>query len=123
MNDPLSPQSPESQQRLFVMMALILVAMVVVQIWQGRNAPPPAEPDGGVAQGPGTRDAGVSAQAAAAADAGLPGAVEAAAPSGPSQPPAISVERSRPSAVYTFSSSGGGLTSAVLQGRKMREQP
>ncbi len=121
--DPLSPQSPDSQRRLLVALALAMVLTFAYTFLFGPKGPPPG------AEG---ADAG---QVAAVADAGT--APVAAPPPGPTgtpepgpavangeapPPPVRTVEARREQAHYVFSSQGAGLTSAELQGDKMREQ-
>lgn len=121
MNDPLSPQSNDSQKRLLV---ALLLSFAITAGWMFLFPPPPASPgaeDAGVAAA-GAQDAGTHAQAA------LPPSGEATPPSTgtPTEatppPPVRKVELTRKESVYQFSSQGAGLTSAVLQGVKMREQ-
>jgi len=120
MNDPLSPQSNDSQKRLLAALALSFAATAVYTFF---FAPKPPEPGAGVP------DAGVVA--AASTDGGTPVAAPTldgpgpgtVAPSdAPPAPPERTVALQRQEAHYAFSSTGGGLTSAVLQGSKMREQ-
>ncbi|WP_426748671.1 membrane protein insertase YidC [Myxococcus faecalis] len=122
MNDPLSPQSNDSQKRLLV---ALLLSFAVTAGWMFLFPPPPAAPgadDAGVAAA-GTQDAGTPAQAAQPSPGdGTPpspgGTVAEATP----PPPAKQVDSHRKESVYRFSSVGAGLTSAELQGVKMREQ-
>lgn len=116
--DPLSPNSNDSQKRLLLALALSFVATTAYMFF---FAPQPPPPDAGAA------DAGVVA--AGPADAGTPVAApseapEAAPEEAPAEPPPPerTVELAREHARYTFSSEGAGLTSAELQGAKMREQ-
>ncbi|WP_434346801.1 membrane protein insertase YidC [Myxococcus virescens] len=118
MNDPLSPQSNDSQKRLLAALALSFAATAVYTFFFAPTPPPPGSeiPDAGVV-------------ATAPADAGTPPAVQppeggtgtgATAEAPP--PPARKVELQRDEATYAFSSEGAGLTAAVLKGAKMREQ-
>ena len=120
MNDPLNPQSNESQKRLLVALAL---SFAVVTVWQMWFAPKPVDP---ATQAQTVADAGAApdAGAAAAAAPGTPGggAAQVAAPAAPDAPPVRTVERDRSTARYRFSSEGAGFTFAELQGPKMREQ-
>jgi YidC/Oxa1 family membrane protein insertase len=126
-NDPLSPNSNDSQKRLLVALALSFVATTVYMFFFAPKTPPEASAaDAGVVVA-GPADAGTPlAQAPSApgeapgapGDAGTPGTVAAAEP----PPPSRTVQRTREYAVYDFSSDGAGLKSAELQGRKMREQ-
>lgn len=118
MNDPLSPQSNDSQKRLLAALALSFVATAFYTFFLAPKPPPPG------AEG---ADAGVVAMAPA--DAGTPavaapstgeggGTAVAEAPALPER----KVDLQRQEVHYGFTSEGGGLTSAVLQGSKMREQ-
>ncbi|HET9450309.1 MAG TPA: membrane protein insertase YidC, partial [Aggregicoccus sp.] len=117
MNDPLNPQSNESQRRLMVALALSFAVVTVWQLWLApKPEAPPAETAAAV-------DAGTPAAAAPAPGAPAPGAApQVAAPGAADAPPLRSVEASRSTARYRFSSEGAGLTFAELQGPKMREQ-
>ncbi|XXF78168.1 membrane protein insertase YidC [Myxococcaceae bacterium GXIMD 01537] len=121
-NDPLSPQSNDSQKRLLTALALSFVATTVYMFFFAPK-PPEAEAgaDGGVvAAGP--VDAGTPvAQAPAVPTPGTAGTPAEAAPAEPA-PPARTVELKRDHAIYRFSSEGAGLASVELQGDKMREQ-
>lgn len=121
-NDPLSPNSNDSQKRLLVALALSFVATTVYMLFFAPKPPPPEAggADGGVVVA-GPADAGTPAVAAAP---GTGTGTEAAAgtPAPAEAPPVRTLERARKDAVFTFSSEGAGLTSAVLQGPKMREQ-
>ncbi|MFP2930735.1 membrane protein insertase YidC [Pyxidicoccus sp. 3LG] len=120
MNDPLSPQSNDSQKRLLAALALSFAATAVYTFFFAPQPTPPGA-EGGA-------DAGVVA--AGPADAGTPQAVlppdsAGGTPTGATAeapPPERKVELQRPEVHYGFSSAGAGLTSAVLQGSKMREQ-
>ncbi|NTX10566.1 membrane protein insertase YidC [Myxococcus sp. CA056] len=122
MNDPLSPQSNDSQKRLLV---ALLLSFAVTAGWMFLFPPPPAAPgadDAGATTTGTTQDAGTTAQAA------LPPSGEGTPPptGTPSDatppPPARQVEMMRKDSVYRFSSLGAGLTEAQLQGVKLREQ-
>lgn len=127
-NDPLSPNTGDSQKRLLLALALSFVATTVYMFFFAPKPDPQAGAGdaGVVAAGPADAGTPQAAQAPAAPGAapgteaapGAPGAQAAAEP----PPPARTVERRRESAVYTFSSDGAGLASAELQGPKMREQ-
>jgi YidC/Oxa1 family membrane protein insertase len=122
--DPLSSNSPDSQRRLLVALALAMVLTFAYTFFFPHQAPPPET---------GAADAG---QVVAAADAGTaapseapgtptppaPGTEVAGTPEAAPPPPVRSLELKRQLTHYTFSSEGAGLTSAVLQGEKMREQ-
>ncbi|MCP3137112.1 membrane protein insertase YidC [Pyxidicoccus xibeiensis] len=121
MNDPLSPQSNDSQKRLLAALALSFAATAVYTFFFAPTPPPPGA-EGGADAGvvvAGPADAG-PAQAALPpdADGGTPAVAAGDAP----PPPARQVDLQRPEVHYAFSSGGAGLTSAVLQGSKMREQ-
>ncbi|WP_163993298.1 membrane protein insertase YidC [Pyxidicoccus caerfyrddinensis] len=120
MNDPLSPQSNDSQKRLLAALALSFVATAFYTFFL---APKPPEPG---AEG---ADAGVVV--AAPADAGTvaaavptPGSGSTGTPAANEAPalPERKVDVARQEVHYGFTSEGGGLTAAVLQGSKMREQ-
>ncbi|MBZ4419062.1 membrane protein insertase YidC [Myxococcus sp. RHSTA-1-4] len=121
MNDPLSPQSNDSQKRLLFALALSFAATAVYTFF---FAPQPTPPG---AEG---ADAGVVA--AAPADAGTAPAVSPEGTAGAGTPavtaeaaqalPERKVELQRQEVHYAFSSEGAGLAAAVLQGSKMREQ-
>jgi YidC/Oxa1 family membrane protein insertase len=117
MNDPLNPQSNESQRRLLTALAL---SFAVVTVWQVWLAPKPVDP---AAEAPAAvADAGTPAAAAPAAPAPGAGSAQVAAPAAADAPPLRSVDATRSTAKYRFSSEGAGLTFAELQGPKMREQ-
>jgi YidC/Oxa1 family membrane protein insertase len=122
-NDPLSPNSNDSQKRLLLALALSFVATTVYMFFFAPKPPPPeagAGDAGVVVAGP--SDAGTPlAQAPTPPAPGTPDTAGTVAPAEP-PPPARTVERRREHAVYTFSSDGAGLASAELQGPKMREQ-
>jgi len=120
MNDPLSPQSNNSQKRLLAALALSFAATAVYTFFFAPTPPPPGAeaPDAGVvAAAP--ADAG-TAQPAQPPEGGA-NAGEGATAEAPT-PPARTVELHRDEATYVFSSEGAGLTAAVLKGSKMREQ-
>jgi YidC/Oxa1 family membrane protein insertase len=121
MNDPLSPQSNDSQKRLLAALALSFAATAVYTFFFAPKPPPPGAevPDAGVVA-TASPDGGTPAIAAPTPDGSGPGTV---APSdAPPAPPERTVALQRQEVHYTFSSNGAGLTSAVLQGSKMREQ-
>ena len=121
MNDPLNPQSNESQRRLMTALAL---SFAVIAGWQLFGPKPPA-PTPGASAPTATADAGTAAQApapAATAPVPAPGAAAQVTAPAPDAPPARTVERARETARYRFSSEGAGLTFAELEGPKMREQ-
>ncbi|HSP81150.1 MAG TPA: hypothetical protein VLQ93_21700, partial [Myxococcaceae bacterium] len=118
MNDLDPNNSPDSQRRLMVALALAMALTFVYTFFFGpQQAPPGAE----------VADAGVAAAEPVAPVAPpvapLPPEAEAAAPVAEEELPALTFQRERNQVVYTFSTDGAGLTSAVLQGPKMREQP
>src|SRR5215218_6077630 len=107
MNDPLNPQSNESQRRLMVALAL---SFAVVTAWQLWFAPKQAAQDA-------AKPAAVSADAGTAtapAPAPAPGAAPGLQAASADAPPARTLERTRPTAHYRFSSEGAGLTFAQL---------
>ncbi|MFY0582468.1 hypothetical protein ACN28S_56680 [Cystobacter fuscus] len=121
--DPLSPNSADSQRRLLVALAL---AMVLTYAFTTFFSPKPPEA--------GAADAG--AQVTEVSDGGTP-AVTPPAPGTPPSPgtgegvgavaetpapPVRALDLRRTETHYTFSTEGAGLTAAVLQGAKMREQ-
>ncbi|EPX64070.1 Inner membrane protein translocase component YidC, long form [Cystobacter fuscus DSM 2262] len=121
--DPLSPNSADSQRRLLVALAL---AMVLTYAFTTFFSPKPPEE--------GAADAG--AQVTEVSDGGTP-AVTPPAPGTPPSPgtvegagavaeapapPVRTVDLHRTETKYAFSTEGAGLTAAVLQGVKMREQ-
>jgi len=124
--DPLSPNSAESQKRLLMALGLAMLLTLAYTTFFSPQAPPPGA-------GGGEGDAGT---VTALTDAGTP----AVQPAGPgetpppegtpaegavaeaSAPPVRALDLKRTETLYTFSSQGAGLTSAVLQGVKMREQ-
>jgi YidC/Oxa1 family membrane protein insertase len=127
--DPLSPNSADSQRRLLTALAL---AMVLTFAYTFFFAPKGTPPEAGAQDG---------GQVAAVSDGGTPtpSTGTAATPPPPSggestggpavanadaapPPPVRTLDAKRESAHYTFSSQGAGLSSAVLQGEKMREQ-
>jgi YidC/Oxa1 family membrane protein insertase len=120
MNDPLSPQSNDSQKRLLVALALSFVATAFYTFFLAPQPPPPGAEGvdaGVVATAP--ADAGPSPVAAPTPGDGSGTAV--AANDAP-QVPERKVDLARQEIHYGFTSEGGGLTAAVLQGSKMREQ-
>ena len=122
-NDPLSPQSNDSQKRLLLALALSFAATAAYTFFFAPKTPEGVEgADAGVQVAAGV-DAGTPGVAAvpppgATADAGTSAQAEGQTP----PPPARTADFARPEVKYTFSSEGAGLTSAVLQGVKMREQ-
>lgn len=122
MNDPLSPQSNDSQKRLLAALALSFAATAVYTFF---FAPKPVPEVAGAADGgvvvAGPADAGTPGQAVLPPQgSGTPGTP--AGTDAPPAPPERTVELQRQEIHYAFSSSGAGLTAAVLQGPKMREQ-
>ncbi|MGZ3458764.1 MAG: membrane protein insertase YidC [Archangium sp.] len=126
--DPLSPNSADSQRRLMVALVLAMVLTFAYTFFFSQKGP---------SSGAGPADAGQLAAADAGTPAPTPGTGMAGmpSPSGPgtegtvvagaeaaAQPPVRSLNFERQAAQYTFSTQGAGLTSAVLQGAKMREQ-
>jgi YidC/Oxa1 family membrane protein insertase len=124
--DPLSPNSADSQRRLLLALAL---AMVLTYVFTTFFAPKGPGPEAGAA------DAGT--QVAEVSDGGTP-AVTPPAPGTPPSPgstlegagavaeaplpPVRALDLQRAQTHYSFSTEGAGLTAAVLQGAKMREQ-
>jgi YidC/Oxa1 family membrane protein insertase len=121
-DDPLSPQSNDSQKRMLTALGVSFAAITIYMMFLAPSAPPAPEP--------GAADAGVAV--AGAPEGGTPaappstpgGTPELAAGQSPPEPeaPVRTLERSRQEARYAFSSEGAGFTAAVLQGPKMREQ-
>ena len=115
--DPLSPDSNDSQKRLMMAIGLSFAAVTFYMFFL---APSPQQATTASADGGVTADAGMMAQAPVPAPGGTP---ELTAPIPAEQDvPVRTVERKREEAVYTFSNEGAGFTSAELQGPKMREQ-
>ena len=121
MNDPLSPQSNDSQKRLLFALALSFAATAVYTFFFAPQ-PTPSGAEGAdagvVVAGP--ADAG-TAPVAAPTPGGAGGGTAVAANDAQALPER-QVELRRQEVHYGFSSEGGGLSSAVLQGSKMREQ-
>lgn len=120
--DPLNPNSQDSQRRLLLALALAMVLTTVYTYFFAPRPPPPPE-----AQAP-TADAGVTTAEATppVPPPGTPTATPPGTPTAeaaPPPPPVRTLQLQRPEVHYSFSTAGGGLTSAVLQGAKMREQP
>jgi YidC/Oxa1 family membrane protein insertase len=121
MNDPLSPQSNDSQKRLLFALALSFAATAVYTFFFAPQPPPPG------AEG---ADAGVVATAPADAGSGVAtspqdttgGGTPAVAANELPPLPEVRVDLQRQEVHYAFSSEGAGLIAAVLQGSKMREQ-
>jgi YidC/Oxa1 family membrane protein insertase len=123
--DPLSSNSPDSQRRLMTALVLAMVLTFAYTYFFPPQASPP---------GAGAADAGqvVSADAGTTAPTDGTGMGTPPAPGGGTEvagtadavppPPVRTLEARRALTHYTFSSEGAGLTSAVLQGEKMREQ-
>ncbi|QRK11135.1 membrane protein insertase YidC [Archangium violaceum] len=126
--DPLSPNSADSQRRLLVALALAMGLTFAYTFLLSKNAPPPEAGVADAGQMVAATDAGTPAPTAGGdtgtagtpppAGTGTEGAVADAAP----PPPVRTLNFERQWAHYTFSTQGAGLTSAVLQGEKMREQ-
>ncbi|WP_224368490.1 membrane protein insertase YidC [Hyalangium versicolor] len=120
-DDPLGPDSNDSQKRLLMALGLSFAAVTFYMLVLAPAQQPPATA---------SADAGVSVDAGTVATAPPPpqpgSTPEVTAPGTP--PPeqqeqsVRTVERKRAEASYTFSSEGAGFTSAQLQGPKMREQ-
>ncbi|NMO19370.1 membrane protein insertase YidC [Pyxidicoccus fallax] len=121
MNDPLSPQSNDSQKRLLFALALSFAATAVYTFFFAPQPTPPGAEgaDAGVVA---TAPADAGTPAAAAPSPGTPGGGTAVAANDASALPERKVELQRQEVHYAFSSEGGGLSAAVLQGSKMREQ-
>ncbi|MCP3104921.1 membrane protein insertase YidC [Myxococcus sp. K15C18031901] len=122
MNDPLSPQSNDSQKRLLVALLLSFALTAGYSLFFAPKPPPPGEAgaDAGVAA-QATNDAGTAAQAALPPPSEAPPSAGTPSEEAPA-PPERQVQLTRKESVYHFSSTGAGLTSAELQGVKMREQ-
>ncbi|WP_375769291.1 membrane protein insertase YidC [Archangium gephyra] len=128
--DPLSPNSADSQRRLMVALALAMALTFAYTYFFAPKGPPPeagaadagqvvAGTDAGTAAptaGTGTDTAGTPPPAGTGPEAA--GATADATP----PPPVRSLDFQRQHTHYTFSTQGAGLTSAELQGPKMREQ-
>jgi YidC/Oxa1 family membrane protein insertase len=110
-------ENDSNQKRTLVALAACFVLTAVYLTW---FSPPSAPP-----QRAAVADAGVSESAplATAPAPAVPPPPQPSAPSaGPSSgPPVRSIDADRREVHYTFSTEGGGLTSAVLKGPKMRE--
>jgi len=109
----VTPQENPQQQRNLVL--FLLVALGLSFVYTSFFAPPPPPP--------GAADAGAQLEADAGVVTPPPGqAPSQVAVEAPSEIPERSIELKRPEVVYTVTSNGGGLSSAVLTGEKMREQ-
>jgi len=113
----------DQQKRLFLALGLSFGLIFAYTMYFGpKPTPPGAQTAVGV-------DAGASAPLAAApgsseataAESALAGASDGGAVLG-DVPPLLTVNKDSPNVHRTFSSQGGGLTRAELQGAKMREQ-
>ncbi|PTL77137.1 membrane protein insertase YidC [Vitiosangium sp. GDMCC 1.1324] len=126
--DPLSPNSPDSQRRLLVALALAMaLTFAYTFFFAPKGAPVEAGATDGGQQVAAVTDAGTPTLAPGMETAGTPppagtGSEGAVANAEAPPPPVRTLEFERTSAHYTFTSQGAGLTSAVLQGEKMREQ-
>ncbi|MBU8897221.1 hypothetical protein DRW03_17525 [Corallococcus sp. H22C18031201] len=120
-NDPLSPQSNDSQKRLMVALALSFAATAAYTFFFAPKPQPPGAEgaDAGVVLAQGA-DAGTAE--VAVPPPGNGGTAESTLTAEAPPPPLRKVDVARQEAKYTFSSEGAGLTFAELQGRKMREQ-
>ena len=128
--DPLSPNSPDSQRRLLVALALAMVLTFAYTFFLAPKAgAPPAAGDGDGGAVAALTDGGVplatapegtAPPPATGPSAGTPGRSASADATPP--PPIRALDFSRQATHYTFSTQGAGLNSAVLQGAKMREQ-
>lgn len=121
--DPLSPNSADSQRRLMTALALAMALVFAYTFFFAPKGPPPeaAAPDAGQVADAGTPAATASTGTPPAGE-GTPGGGTGATAEATPPPPARTLNLERQSAHYVFSSQGAGLTSAVLQGGKMREQ-
>jgi YidC/Oxa1 family membrane protein insertase len=121
--DPLSPNSADSQRRLMVALALAMALVFAYSFFFTPQAPPPEAGTADAGQ-VATADAGTPPTAGTGtpppAGTGTEGTVATADAAPP--PPVRTLELQRQWTHYVFSSQGAGLTSAVLQGEKMREQ-
>jgi YidC/Oxa1 family membrane protein insertase len=110
-------ENDSNQKRTLVALAACFVLTAVYLTW---FSPPSAPP-----QRAAVADAGVSESAplATAPAPAVPPPPQLSVPSAgpPSGPPVRSIDADRREVHYTFSTEGGGLTSAVLKGPKMRE--
>jgi YidC/Oxa1 family membrane protein insertase len=116
--DPLN-QGQEQQRRLMLGLFIALGLTAVYMFVFPPNPQPPQAggPDAGMVMDGGTAIAGVTPPAPTPDGTAPMGGIEEPAP------PPVTFTRERQSATYTFSNEGAGLTSAVLKGEKMREQP
>jgi YidC/Oxa1 family membrane protein insertase len=127
--DPLSPNSADSQRRLLVALALAMALTFAYTYFFGPKGPPPGAEGADAGQVAAVTDGG-TAPVAAEPSAPTPGTGTPAPGTGSEvanadvapPPPVRTVEAQRTHARYVFSSQGAGLTSAELQGDKMREQ-
>ncbi len=123
--DPLSPNSADSQRRLLVALALAMALTFAYTYFFAPQGPPPGAEgaDAGVAAvtDGGTAPAGTATPGPTGTPEPGPGPAVANTDVAP-PPPVRTVEAQRTQAHYVFSSLGAGLTSAELQGDKMREQ-
>ncbi len=122
--DPLSPNSPDSQRRLMMALALAMGLTFVYTFFFAPQPPPPGTQAADAGQVAGLSDAGTVAPTdTPPGTQPPPPGTEVPAPT--ADAPAVPVrtlDLYREAARYTFSSAGAGLTSAELQGTKMREQ-
>jgi YidC/Oxa1 family membrane protein insertase len=126
--DPLSPNSADSQRRLMVALALAMALTFAYTYFAAPQGPPPQAGAADAGQVVAGNDAGTPAPTPGTETAGTPpaagtgseGAVAAADATPP--PPVRTLDFERQWARYSFSTQGAGLTSAPLQGEKMREQ-
>jgi YidC/Oxa1 family membrane protein insertase len=117
--DPLN-QGQEQQRRLMTGLLVAFALSFVYMYFFPPAQPPPqaAGVDAGMVADGGTAIADVTPPTATPEGTPAPGGTDEAPP-----PPTVTFSRERQGATYTFSSRGAGLTSAVLKGEKMREQP
>ncbi|WP_434385077.1 membrane protein insertase YidC [Melittangium boletus] len=124
--DPLSPNSAESQKRLLMALGLAMLLTLAYTTFLSPQGPPPGAGEADAGTPVALADAGTS-PVAAGLPAGPPptpggGGEGAQVAEAAPEPPVRTVDLKRIETLYAFSTEGAGLTSAVLQGVKMREQ-
>ena len=122
--DPFSQNSPDSQRRLMVALALAMVLTFAYTYFFPPQAPTPQAGAADAGQVV-SADGGTAAPTEGVATPTPPpggGTEVAGTPEGAPPPPVRTLELRRELTHYTFSSEGAGLTGAVLQSAKMREQ-
>jgi len=121
--DPNSPNSPDSQRRLFMALALAMGLTFVYTTFFAPQPPPPGPQAADAGQVAAGTDAGTGALTGTPPGTPPAGGTEVAAPTEAApEAPVRTLDFYREASRYTFSSAGAGLTSAELQGTKMREQ-